>query len=165
MLTPTRSIGVLIREWRQRRRFSQFELARDAEISARHLSFLETGRAMPGRALLLRLAERMAIPLREQNAMLDAAGLARIFPERSLDDPRFRMTRRNIDLILTMHEPNPSVAVDWHWTIAASNQAVANLVAGVVPLLLRPPVNMVRLCLHPAGLAPKSSTWPSGDAI
>jgi transcriptional regulator with XRE-family HTH domain len=155
MTSPTRSIGQLIREWRQRRRLSQFELAREADISPGHLSFLETGRGTPGRDMLLRLAERLTIPLRDRNVMLAAAGLAEGYPERSLDDPGLHMTRRSIDLILSMHEPNPAVAIDRHWTIAASNRAVNNLVAGVVPMLLTPPVNMIRLCLHPAGLAPR----------
>jgi transcriptional regulator with XRE-family HTH domain len=155
MTIPTPSIGPLIREWRQRRRLSQSELAREADISPRHLSFLETGRAMPGREMLLHLAERLAIPLRARNEMLDAAGMDQCYPERPMDDPGFRMTRRSIDHILSMHEPNPAVAVDRHWTMAASNRAVANLVAGVVPLLLKPPVNMIRLSLHPAGLAPR----------
>jgi transcriptional regulator with XRE-family HTH domain len=155
MTIPTRSIGPLIREWRQRRRLSQFELAREAHISPRQLSFLETGRAMPGREMLLHLAERLMIPLRARNEMLDAAGLAQCYPERPMDDPGFRMTRRSIDLILSMHEPNPAVAIDRHWTMVASNRAAANLIAGVVPLLLTPPVNMIRLSLHPAGLAPR----------
>jgi len=153
---PTaRPIGDLLREWRQRRRMSQLDLACEAEVSTKHLSFLETGRAPPGRALLLRIAERLTIPLRDRNAMLDAAGLDHDFRERALDDPEFRLTRQCIDLILAMHEPNPALAVGRHWTIAASNRAVGWLIAGADPLLLTPPVNFVRLCLHPAGLAPR----------
>jgi transcriptional regulator with XRE-family HTH domain len=155
MTDPTPSIGQLIREWRQRRRLSQFDLACDAEISAKHMSFLETGRALPDREMVLHLAERMSVPLRERNVMLDAAGFDPTYQERSLDDPTFRVTRHSIDLMLRMHEPNPAVAIDRHWTMAASNRAVASLVAGVDPLLLAPPVNVLRLNLHPAGLAPR----------
>jgi transcriptional regulator with XRE-family HTH domain len=155
MTNPTRSIGTLIRDWRLRRRFSQFDLARDAEISTKHLSFLETGRSLPSRDMLLHLAERMAVPLRDRNVMLRAAGFTPSYQERSLDDPDFRPARRSIDLILSMHAPNPALAVDRHWTMVAANNAINNLIADVDPLLLTPPVNFVRLCLHPAGLAPR----------
>lgn len=155
MTNPARSIGDLIREWRQRRRLSQLDLACDAEISTKHLSFLETGRSQPSREMLLRLADRLAIPLRDRNVMLCAAGFAPTYRERSLDDPAFRLARQNIDLLLAMHDPNPALAVDRHWTMAAANQAVGDLVSGVDPLLLTPPVNVIRLSLHPAGLAPR----------
>jgi transcriptional regulator with XRE-family HTH domain len=155
MTQPIPSIGQLIREWRQRRRFSQFDLARDAEISAKHVSFLETGRASPDREMVLHLAERMSIPLRDRNVMLDAAGFDPTYQERSLDDPAFRVTRHSIDQMLRMHEPNPAVAIDRYWAMAASNRAVASLVSGVDPLLLAPPINLVRLNLHPLGLAPR----------
>jgi transcriptional regulator with XRE-family HTH domain len=155
MTNPTPSIGQLIREWRQRRRLSQFDLACDAKISAKHVSFLETGRAMPDREMVLHLAERMAIPLRDRNVMLHAAGFDPTYQERPLDDPAFRVTRHSIDQMLRMHEPNPAVAIDRHWTMAASNRAVASLLSGVDPLLLSPPVNFVRLNLHPLGLAPR----------
>jgi transcriptional regulator with XRE-family HTH domain len=155
MTDSTPSIGQLIREWRQRRRLSQFDLACDAQISAKHVSFLETGRAMPDREMVLHLAERMSIPLRDRNVMLRAAGFDPTYQERSLDDPAFRVTRHSIDQMLRMHEPNPAAAIDRHWTMAASNRAVASLLAGVDPLLLSPPVNFVRLNLHPLGLAPR----------
>jgi transcriptional regulator with XRE-family HTH domain len=155
MAKPTPPIGDLIRDWRQRRRLSQSDLARDAEISARHLSFLETGRAAPGREMLLHLAERLTVPLRDRNVMLRAAGFAEAYQERVLDDPGLRLARQNIDLILTAHEPNPALAVDRHWTMAASNRAIVWLFAGVDQLLLTPPVNVIRLNLHPAGLAPR----------
>jgi len=155
MPNPTRSIGDLIREWRLRRRFSQLDLARDAEISTKHLSFLETGRSQPSRDMLLHLAERMAVPLRDRNVMLRAAGFTPSYQERSLDDPDFRPARRSIDLILSMHAPNPALAIDRHWTMVAANNAINNLIADVDPLLLTPPVNVVRLSLHPAGLAPR----------
>src|SRR5580700_4301888 len=155
MTPPPPSIGELIREWRQRRRLSQSDLACDAEISAKHVSFLETGRTLPDREMVLHLAERMSVPLRERNAMLHAAGFDPTYQERSLDDPTFRVTRHSIDQMLRMHEPNPAVAIDRHWTMAASNRAVASLLSGVDPLLLSPPVNFVRLNLHPLGLAPR----------
>jgi len=110
MTNLTRSIGDLIREWRLRRRFSQLDLARDAEISTKHLSFLETGRSLPSRDMLLHLAEQMAVPLRDRNVMLRAAGFTASYQERSLDDPDFRPARRSIDLILSMHAPNPALA-------------------------------------------------------
>ncbi|MGD0432438.1 MAG: helix-turn-helix transcriptional regulator [Acetobacteraceae bacterium] len=155
MTNSNRPIGDLIREWRQRRRLSQLDLACDAEISTKHLSFLETGRSLPSREMLLHLAERMAVPLRDRNVMLRAAGFAPSYQERSLDDPDFRLARQSIDLILTMHDPNPALAVDRHWTMAAANNAATTLMAGVDPLLLTPPVNVIRLSLHPAGLAPR----------
>jgi transcriptional regulator with XRE-family HTH domain len=145
----------MIREWRPRRRISQFALACDAEISPKHLSFLETGRSLPSRETLLRLAERLVVPLRDRNVMLHAAGFAPSYSERPLDDPDLRLTRQSIDLILAMHEPNPAVAVDRHWTMAGSNRAAANLVSGVDPLLLTPPVNVIRLI--PTSL--KIDTW------
>jgi transcriptional regulator with XRE-family HTH domain len=155
MSPPPRPIGELIREWRQRRRLSQLDLACDAEISTRHLSFLETGRSLPSREMLLHLSDRMAIPLRDRNVMLRAAGFAPTYQERSLDDPTFQSARQSIDLILSMHDPNPALAVDRHWTMAAANNAVGSLIAGVEPILLTPPVNVIRLSLHPAGLAPR----------
>ena len=148
-------IGELIRKWRQRRRLSQLDLARDAEISTKHLSFLETGRAQPSRDMLLHLMERMVIPLRDRNVMLRSGGFAPSYQERAMEDPEFRQARRSIDLILDMHEPNPALAVDRHWTMVAANKAVANLIAGVDQMLLTPPVNVIRLSLHPAGLAPR----------
>ena len=155
MSASTRSVGDLLREWRQRRRLSQLDLACDAEVSTKHLSFLETGRAQPSREMLLHLADRLAVPLRDRNVMLRAAGFASTYQERSMDDPEFRAARQSIDLILSVHEPNPALAIDRHWTMIAANRAVAHLIAGVDPLLLTPPVNVIRLSLHPAGLAPR----------
>jgi len=155
MSVATCTIGHLIREWRQRRRLSQLELAFDADLSTKHLSFLETGRAQPGRDMLLRLADRMAVPLRERNVMLNAAGFAPTYQERSLSDPDLRLARQSIDRLLSAHEPNPAFVVDRHWTMTASNKAVEHLIAAVDPLLLTPPVNVIRLSLHPAGMAPR----------
>jgi transcriptional regulator with XRE-family HTH domain len=151
----TQPVGNLLRKWRERRRLSQLDLACEAEISTRHLSFLETGRSLPSREMVLRLAERLDVPLRERNALLVAAGYAPAFPERPLDDPALQSARKAVDLVLAGHEPYPALAIDRHWTLIASNKAVPPLLAGVDPSLLRPPVNALRLSLHPAGLAPR----------
>ena len=148
-------IGHYLREWRQRRHLSQLDLASEAEISTRHLSFLETGRAQPSREMVLRLAEQLDVPLRERNTLLIAAGFAPVFPQRSLDDPALGAARRAIDLVLAGHEPYPALAIDRHWTLVASNKAVPPLLAGVDASLLAPPVNVLRLSLHPKGLAPR----------
>lgn len=149
-----RPIGGLLRDWRRRRRLSQLDLALDAEISTRHLSFLETGRSQPSREMVLRLAERLDIPLRERNLLLVAAGFAPVFPERPLDDPAMEAAKRAVELILAGHEPYPALAVDRHWSLVAANRAVGRLIAGASPTLLQPPVNVLRLSLHPDGLAP-----------
>jgi transcriptional regulator with XRE-family HTH domain len=154
--SASRPVGDLLREWRQRRRMSQLDLACDAEISTKHLSFLETGRSTPSRDMVLHLAERLDVPLRARNVLLNAAGYAPVFPERRLDDPAMSAVRRAIDLVLAGHEPHPALAVDRHWCMAAANRAVAPLIAGVDTALLQPPVNVLRLALHPAGLAPRT---------
>ena len=156
MLDTARPVGTLLREWRQRRRLSQLDLSLDAEISTRHLSFLETGRSAPSRDMLLRLAEQLDIPLRERNSLLVAAGFAPVFPERRLDDPALQPARHAMDLVLAGHEPYPALAVDRHWTMVAANRAVAPLLTGVAPALLKPPVNVMRVGLHPEGLAPRT---------
>ena len=138
---------------------SQLALAVEAEISAKHLSFLETGRAAPSRAMVLRLAEQLAVPLREQNILLVAAGYAPVFPERPLDAPELAAARRAVDLVLRGHEPYPALAIDRHWTLLAANRAVAVLLAGIDAALLQPPVNVIRLSLHPAGLAPRIANY------
>jgi transcriptional regulator with XRE-family HTH domain len=151
----TRPVGDLLREWRQRRRMSQLHFACEAEISAKHLSFLETGRAQPSRDMLLRLAELLDVPLRERNALLIAAGFAPMFKERSLADPAAQAAKQTVDLVLKGHEPYPALAIDRHWTLLASNRAVAPLLSGAADELLKPPVNVLRLSLHPEGLAPR----------
>jgi transcriptional regulator with XRE-family HTH domain len=150
-----KKVGDLLREWRGRRRLSQLDLAYEAEISQRHLSFLEIGRSQPSREMILRLAERLEIPLRERNVLLTAAGFAPVFPERALDDESLAAARRAVDLILNALEPNPSFAVDRHWTLVAANKAADIFTAQVHPSLLEPPVNMLRLCLHPLGFTPQ----------
>jgi transcriptional regulator with XRE-family HTH domain len=146
---------MLLREWRQRRRLTQEHLALDAQISLRHLSFVETGRAQPSRAMILHLSEELAVPLRERNALLVAAGFAPMFQERRLDEPPLAAARRAIDVVLEAQKPFPAFALDRHWTIAASNRALQELYEGVAPELVAPPVNAVRLSLHPRGVAPR----------
>ncbi|WP_431674440.1 helix-turn-helix domain-containing protein [Rhizobium leguminosarum] len=155
-MTPTaRSLGDHLREWRQRRRMSQLNLALEAEISQRHLSFIESGRSTPSRDMLLHLAERLDVPLRDRNPLLLAAGFAPVFAERALDDPALEPARRAIDMVLKGHEPFPAIAVDRHWTLIAANAAIAPLLSAVSDQsLLTPPVNVLRLSLHPQGLAP-----------
>ena len=155
MKTLARPIGDHLRTWRQRRRMSQLDLACEADISTKHLSFLETGRAAPSRDMVLHLAERLEIPLRERNVLLLAAGYAPVYPERPLGDPALRAARQAVDLVLAGHEPYPALAVDRHWTLIAANAALPRLLAGVGAALLAPPVNVLRLSLHPAGLAPR----------
>ncbi|KAA1054084.1 helix-turn-helix domain-containing protein [Azospirillum argentinense] len=150
---PRQPVGELLRAWRKRRGFSQLDLACEADVSTRHVSFLETGRSQPSRTMLLHLAERMDIPLRDRNALLAAAGFAPVFSEHRLDDPEMQAARRAVDLVLTGHEPHPALAVDRHWTLVAANRAIAPLLAGAAPDLLQPPVNVLRLSLHPSGLA------------
>jgi transcriptional regulator with XRE-family HTH domain len=149
------SVGSLLREWRQRRRLSQLELALDAEVSTRHLSCVETGRAQPSREMVLRLADRLAVPLRERNRLLTAAGFAPMYGERRLDDPALVAAREAVDLVLRGHEPYPALAVDRHWNLVSYNRAVPPLLAGVSAELLVPPVNVMHLSLHPQGLAPR----------
>jgi transcriptional regulator with XRE-family HTH domain len=149
-------VGDRLREWRQRRHLSQLDLAGDAEISARHLSFVETGRAAPSRDMVLRLAERLEVPLRERNVLLVAAGFAPAFPQRSLDDPALKSARAAIDLVLKAHEPNPALAVDRHWNLVSANRMVTPLLQVISPDLLAPPLNVLRLSFHPRGLAPRT---------
>ena len=152
---PDGDVGALLRDWRLRRRHSQLSLALDAGVSARHLSFVETGRARPSRDMVLRLAERLEVPLRERNVLLVAAGFAPVFSERRLDDPALAPARAAVELVLKGHEPYPALAIDRHWTLIAANAAIAPLLTGVDPSLLEPPVNVLRLSLHPDGLAPR----------
>ena len=160
----TRPIGDLLREWRERRRLSQLALALDAEVSTRHLSFLETGRARPSREMLLRLTERLEVPLRERNTMLLAAGFAPAFPERDLDDPALGVARAAVDRVLTGHEPFPALAVDRYWTLIAATRVVPALLTRVAPYLLQPPINVLRLSLHPDGLAARIGNLPEWRA-
>lgn len=150
-----RPVGGLLREWRQRRRLSQLDLACEARISTRHLSFLETGRAQPSRDMVLHLAERLEVPMRERNVLLVAAGFAPSFAERALQDPALAEVRAAIDLVLERQKPYPAFAVDRQWRVVASNSALPELYEGCAEELLRPPVNGLRLTLHPQGMAPR----------
>ncbi|VWD05963.1 XRE family transcriptional regulator [Burkholderia lata] len=152
-------IGPLLRTWRQRRRLSQMALALDAEVSARHLSFVESGRAQPSREMVLHLAERLDVPLRERNALLVAAGFAPLFRERPFSDPQLDAARHAVEAVLRGHEPYPALAVDRHWTLLAANRMLGALVAQADPALLQPPVNVLRLSLHPDGLASQIVNW------
>ena len=148
-----RHVGDFLREWRQRRRLSQMDLALEAEISTRHLSFLETGRSQPSREMVLLLSEKLDMPLRERNIMLVSAGFAPVYSERSLDDPALASMRQAVDLVLRGHDPYPALAVDRHWSLISANDALVSLIGDVDLALMRPPVNVLRLSIHPAGLA------------
>ena len=150
-----RTAGEHLRDWRQRRRLSQLDLAHAAEISPRHLSFLETGRSQPSREMVLRLAERLEVPPRERNALLVAAGFAPMFRARALDDPALEAAKRAIERILEAQKPYPAFAVDRHWNIVATNHALSAMYEGVAPELLGPGANAMRLALHPKGVAQK----------
>jgi transcriptional regulator with XRE-family HTH domain len=150
-----RPFGEHLRAWRLRRRMSQLDLAGEADISTRHLSFVETGRSLPSREMVLRLAQRLDIPLRDRNALLVAAGYAPMYRERPLDDPALAAAKEAVQLILRSHEPYPALAVDRHWNLLAHNAVVPQLLAGVDASLMQPPVNVLRLSLHPQGLAPQ----------
>jgi transcriptional regulator with XRE-family HTH domain len=149
------SAGALLREWRQRRNLSQLELALRSSVSARHLSFIETGRARPSREMILHLADRLDLPLRERNHLLLAAGFAPVFSERSLDESEMAPVRDALERFLSAHEPFPALVVDRHWNIVASNSGVSYVTREVAPELKVPPANALRIALHPDGLAPR----------
>ena len=146
--------GRLLREWRVRRHLSQLDLAAEAGISTRHLSFIETGRSQPSREMVLHLGEHLEIPLRERNALLTAAGYAPLYRESELDAPDMQPVRDAIDSILRAHEPYPALVVDRTWSLVAANTTVQVLMQGIAPHLLEPPINVMRASLHPEGLAP-----------
>ena len=148
-------VGALLREWRQHRRLSQFELGLQAGVSSRHLSFVETGRSRPSAAMLLHLAEQLEVPLRDRNHLLLAAGYAPAFAQRELDAPEMGPVRDAIDQVLRGHEPYPALVIDRHWGLVAANRTLGILVEGVAQELLEPPINVLRLSLHPEGLAPR----------
>lgn len=165
MMPSARSLGDYLREWRRRRHMSQLDLALEAEISQRHLSFIESGRSVPSRSMLLHLTERLGVPLRERNPMLLAAGFSPVFSEHPLDDPYLEPARRAVDMVLKGHEPFPALAIDRHWNLVAANASLASLLSGIGDAsLMVPPVNVLRLSLHPDGLAPRIanlSEWRS----
>jgi transcriptional regulator with XRE-family HTH domain len=148
-------VGALLREWRQRRRLSQFELALEAGVSTRHLSFVENGRSQPSAQMVLQLAEHLDVPLRDRNQLLLAAGYAPAFAHHDLDAPELGPVRDAIEQLLRAHEPYPALVIDAHWGLVAANRALTPLIEGVAAHLLEPPVNVLRLSLHPEGVAPR----------
>jgi transcriptional regulator with XRE-family HTH domain len=148
-------IGALLRDWRQRRRMSQLDLALEAGVSARHVSFVETGRSRPSAEMVVQLSEHLDVPLRDRNALLLAAGYAPAYAQRDLDEPAMGPVREAIDRVLRGHEPYPAIVVDRHWGLVAANRAVPLLIAGAAAHLTEPPVNVLRLSLHPEGMAPR----------
>lgn len=148
-------VGPLLRDWRRRRRLSQHDLALEAGVSARHLSFVETGRSRPSADMVLHLAEQLEVPLRDRNHLLLAAGYAPAYGQRGLDEPEMQPVRDALELVLAGHEPYPAVVVDREWELLLANDAVAVLLEGVEEELLAPPANAMRLALHPGGLAPR----------
>lgn len=149
------TVGEILRTWRVRRRLSQVDLAQAASVSAKHVSFLETGRSAPSRGMLLRMAACLDLPLRATNALLAAAGFAALYRERSLDDPSLASARQGIETVLARHDPYPAFAIDAHWMLVTCNKSLHRMAAGADPMLLRAPINILRLFLHPAGLAPR----------
>jgi transcriptional regulator with XRE-family HTH domain len=155
-----RAVGTLLRDWRERRRLSQLALATQAEVSTRHLSFVESGRSSPSRELILHLAEQLEVPLRERNRLLLAAGYAPAFAERAFSDEGMHAAREAVRTVLDGHEPYPALAIDSRWNVQATNRCVAPLLAGVAPSLLTPKLNVLRVSLHPEGLAPRIVNLP-----
>jgi transcriptional regulator with XRE-family HTH domain len=150
-----RPVGELLREWRERRHLSQLDLAIQADISARHLSFVETGRSRPTAPMIVRLAEQLGVPLRERNALLLAGGYAPAYTRHGLDAPELASVRAALRQVLTGHAPYPAVVIDRWWDMVDANSGVALLTSGCAPRLLTPPVNVLRLSLHPEGMAPR----------
>ena len=147
--------GDLLREWRQRRRLSQLDLAIQANVSARHLSFVETGRARPSSEMILHLAEELEVPLRDRNALLLAGGYAPAYAERALAEPELNAVRAALRRVLAGHLPYPAVVVNRWWELVDANPAIATFTEDADPALLEPPVNVLRLSLHPGGMAPR----------
>ncbi|MEV6606086.1 helix-turn-helix transcriptional regulator [Kutzneria sp. NPDC051319] len=150
-----RPVGELLRQWREQRRLSQLELSNQAEVSTRHLSFLETGRSTPSRDMVLHLADRLDVPLRERNTLLVAAGYAPVYTRTSLDAPELAQVKLAIRQILTGHDPYPAVVVDRYWNLLDGNSSGAVLTAGAAPHLMGPATNVLKLALHPDGMAPR----------
>lgn len=149
------TVGPLLKQWRERRRLSQLELSHRAEVSTRHLSFVETGRSQPTAEMIERIATSLDVPLRERNRLLLAGGYAPAHPERGLDEPELAEVRAALRQVLAAHEPHPAVLLNRWWELVDANAAIAPLLDGVAPELLEPPVNVLRLSLHPDGLAPR----------
>lgn len=150
------AVGVLLRQWRARRRVSQLGLALDVGVSARHLSFVESGRSRPSAELLIALTDGLDVPLRERNTLLLAAGYAPRYPAHALDDDALRPARDAVQRLLDAHDPYPGVLIDRCWNVVAANAAARTLMAGIPEELLGPPPNVYRMCLHPDGLAART---------
>jgi transcriptional regulator with XRE-family HTH domain len=157
-------VGDQLREWRARRRLSQLQLAMTSGVSSRHVSFVESGRARPSREMLLHLATVLEVPLREQNVLLLAAGYSPSYPESSLDAPQMAQVREALDGLLGAHDPFPAVVVDRNWNVVLANASAITLVADIDGELLRPPINVMRATLHPAGLAPRIENFEEYSA-
>jgi transcriptional regulator with XRE-family HTH domain len=159
-----RGVGPLLRDWRVRRRRSQLDLSLDVGVSARHLSFVETGRSRPSPELVLAVADELDVPLRERNALLLAAGYAPRYTETSLDADEMTRVRAALQRMLDGHDPYPGVVIDRLWNVVLANRAAALLTAGVPAPLLGPPLNVFRVCLHPDGLAARTRNFPEWSA-
>jgi transcriptional regulator with XRE-family HTH domain len=153
------TVGPLLRSWRQRRRLSQLDVSARAAISTRHLSFLETGRARPSREMVLHLAEELDVPLRERNTLLVAAGYAPVYQETALQDTEMSAVRETLEQLLAGHEPYPALVIDRHWNLVLANRAIGLLIDGLPDALLAPPVNVLRVSLHPDGLASRITNF------
>ena len=163
-MTHEAQAGQLLREWRQRRRLSQLDLAIAANVSSRHLSFIETGRARPTSEMILRLAEHLEVPLRDRNVLLLAGGYAPAYRERGLADPELTAVRAALQRVLAGHRPYPAAVVNRWWELVDANDGIALFTSGVKPELLEPPVNVLRLSLHPDGMAPRVANLPEWRA-
>lgn len=156
--------GELLRDWRQRRRMTQLDLADSAGVSTRHVSFIETGRSLPSRSMLLKLGALLDVPLRERNTLMVSAGYAPMYREHRLDEAEMAAARDAIERLLSAHEPYPALAVDRHWHLVTANRAAQALLVGLPEALLQPPLNVLRVSLHPQGLAPRIGNLPEWRA-
>jgi transcriptional regulator with XRE-family HTH domain len=154
-MTAAPPVGLQLRHWREHRRLSQLELASQADVSTRHLSFVETGRSRPTKQMIIKLTEHLEVPLRERNQLLLAGGYAPAYPQHDLDEPELANVREALRRVLHGHEPYPATVVNRWWELVDANDATRLLLAGVAPHLLEPPMNVLRVSLHPEGLAPR----------
>ena len=158
------SVGEELRRWRELRSLSQLALATQAEVSTRHVSYVENGRSRPTPEMIIRLADVMQVPMAEQNRLLLAGGFAPRYPHRSTDDEALAPVMAGLRSLLDAHAPYPALLLDDHWDVVDANEPVDALLAGCDPALLEPPLNVIRLCLHPRGLAPRIRNLPTWRA-
>lgn len=163
-VVSTTAVGQQLRRWRERRHLSQLELAARADVSTRHVSFVENGRSRPTSTMILRPAEQLDVPLRERNALLVSGGFAPAYPERPLGASAMAVVNDAVMAILEAHQPFPALVVDRHWDLVSANAPVYAMVSGAAAELLEPPVNVLRLTLHPRGLAPRILNLPQWRA-